>query len=269
MPERELQTSETVNIHERGGLTPAQWVEVLNRIGKPKDEIRAKILDYGTKVISEEFADTGLHYRRFLGRRHWFEIEHLVKFDKMKTPRKFPPWPKIDWIEDRLPLEIRQFARSETMATYTLNDFLHELQRNLRYGRIRVGYFGSPVWVDCGTSIEEDGYLFWDKRSQVWEIKNVVRIAHRQYTGEFGNPPAVSEEKSLVLADKNHILKIFLLDAKQAPNPNQMSPQDLAIRLVDAARINPEKIRNRLKSRIKGLPRYLNSEMFGLLEEEI
>ena len=36
MQERRLQTQEVVDLHERGGLTPAHWQEVVGKIGEPK-----------------------------------------------------------------------------------------------------------------------------------------------------------------------------------------------------------------------------------------
>lgn len=91
MPEREAQTSERVNLDERGGLTPAHWQHVINRIGWRKGEISAKIVNYGQKVISGEFPDAGYHHGRFLGQRHWKEIANLqTKNREMRNLRDGP-----------------------------------------------------------------------------------------------------------------------------------------------------------------------------------
>lgn len=88
MAER-LKSPESINIHERGGLTRKHWEMVIARIGQPKAffnppsaEIIGRISSYAHGVESGMLTDTNFNHRRFLGRRHWEEIGRLhIGFD--------------------------------------------------------------------------------------------------------------------------------------------------------------------------------------------
>lgn len=125
MPEREPQNSERTNIHEHGGLTPEHWREVVDRIGEPKNKTDQKLINYAQKVISGDFPDSGSYHREYLGHRHWLRLSFINTKDKIITPRKLPPWPKISYIVNPTVEEIKSYAKAETKAVYTLDDYFN------------------------------------------------------------------------------------------------------------------------------------------------
>lgn len=118
MAERELATSEAINLHERGGLTQTHWREVIGHAGKYHDEKVRKIVAYGQHVISGRFPDSGFHHRQYLGSRHWRGLP--TGFLTYYYGNRF--------IVNRLAIETSDYAFYESEAIYTLNDYINDLK---------------------------------------------------------------------------------------------------------------------------------------------
>jgi len=250
-PEREPQVSEKVNIHERGGLTPTHWQEVVKRIAQGQwrlGETSAKIVAYAQKVISGEFPDSGFYHRRFLGHRHWRYIAILDTRYKVKTPRRFPPWPKTTWIKNDLPQEIREFARSEQRKTYTLNDYIDDLPEKVSVDSKRSSEY------------EESRDFVWDLKKGRWETRIYSARLARSYN-EYDETSITFEDS----VDINLLLSYFLLTKEEVPNPKHTSPEDMKQILKNAFRSNPVKIQNSLREisqTFRGkVPEYVEEEI--------
>src|SRR3989344_2348763 len=130
MPERELQISEKVNLHERGGLTPAHWQGVVKRL--PSWLRNRELRVYAQKVIEGEFDGTQDHHQEYLGSRHWFDVLRLFEQVEVRTPRKIgiltlPLLTEVDFLATERAREVRNYASIEKTASYTLNDHIDKL----------------------------------------------------------------------------------------------------------------------------------------------
>ena len=225
MPEREPQTSEKVNLYERGGLTPAHWQKVIKRVCKPDyrrfgkpgyDETTAKIVAYATKVISGEFPDSGFHHGRFLGQRHWIVLSGIKTKDKLDTHRKIafidiPFLIKTDFVENQLAEEIREYADLEKGFKYTLDDYLYvntPAAHQYMYDRL------NKIW--CSIDYEEivvpatpGGYL--PATSSDWS----------RYDEHTETVKRVSK-----LTNANPILNLYLLTQDEVDDPLHTSPEE-------------------------------------------
>lgn len=215
MPERELQTSEQVNLHERGGLTPAHWQEVIKRIRDSRDAIAQKVMTYAQKVISGEFPDSGFHHRSFLGRRHWRVLSQIKTKDKLETHGKIafleiPFLIRTEFVDNQLASEITKYADLEKNLHYTLDD-----------------YFNS----------EPFGKYMFDRLNRIWHSLYSYEEVVPATPG--GNLPATSSDwsrydehtetftGSLKLINENPILNLFLLTKDEVQDPLHTPPQEL------------------------------------------
>ena len=242
MPEREPQTSERVNIHERGGLTPEHWQEIMKRIGWRKGEIGAKIVNYGQMVVSGEFPQGNYHHCMYLGRRHWVLISKKTEI-KNTTVTKLLPRTNRNNIRIQLANEAYDFATSEIRRTYTLNDYIQ-----------RLGARISTVW----------GMIEWSNADKVWEA--YINLSRNQairqlLLGRYREGPV---SPKLLLGE-------WLLSENECSDPQHTEPGILLEKLLLVAAQNPREIQNRLKNRLNSLTvsPLFRSQTIGLLEKEI
>jgi len=223
--EREPKTQERIDLHERGGLTPAHWQEAIKRVGKPDyrafgkqgyDETTAKIVAYATKVISGEFPDSGFHHRRFLGQTHWIVLSGIETKDKLDTNRKIafidiPFLIKTDFVENQLAAEVRKYAGLEKSFMCTLDDYL---------------YVNTPA---------AHQYMY-DQLNKIW-----CSIYHEEIVVPAtpgGYLPATSSDWSRYdehtdtvkrfskLTNANSILNLYLLTEEEVHDPLHTSPEE-------------------------------------------
>lgn len=223
MQERRLQTQEVADLHEQGGLTLSHWQEVVERIGEPKNKTEQKLIYYAQKVISGDFPDSGSYHREYLGRRHWQRLSFINTKDKIKTPRKVPPWPKISYIVNPIVEEIKSYAEAETKAVYSLDD-----------------YFNS----------EPFGKYMFDRLNRIWcslySYEEVVPATPGGYLPATSSDWSRYDEHtetftgSLKLIDENPILNLFLLTKDEVQDPLHTPPQELEqiLRSISAEILN-------------------------------
>lgn len=252
MTEFEPRAPRGENLLERGGLTPAHWEEVLQRIGKNKGEVKIKVFAYAHGVISGEFPDTGFHHHKYLGQRHWNVIANLDVTDKVKTPRKFPPWSKTSFVGNELAQQIHAYASEQQETVYTVNDFVYE-RNSLKSFKAGV----QPLNIDWswGTWSASSGFPILDHTDDVEDTiitRDSDRIAKREVMKEW----------------------FFLNHEEAGGDVLHMSPKLLGQWFLALARQHPEEIQNRLRNTHFYTTIYLSKHdtphnPYGILEEEI
>ena len=236
-PDRRPTTPDIAFLQERGGLTPAHWETILWRLPVLLDETTRKIEKYGdTYGLTGQ--DSQLYHRLFLGRRHWDHIAGQdMNYSGIQVDKKFPfvHRPQVD---RQLAQEVRDYARAEGTASYTLDDYIKTLGSGWRID----GEWGQYSDVSWGRD---------DKRWYVFNFHNDTS------NDSIGTPAART------LLDK------WLLTEGNVSNPLDTPPDTLTKKLIEEARINPDKIRDRLKAYTPDLARLHNSPHFGILEKEV
>lgn len=145
MPEREPQTSEQVNLHERGGLTPEHW-QFLSKIKFKDNKINRFASALNRGVINGDIET----HRQYLGQRHWREISNTAEI-KLNSAlyilvRKI--WPD-DYVTTR---QVKGFASREANSYLTLDDFILSRRLNLR----------------INIPDKESQWLMWNEKSSQW-----------------------------------------------------------------------------------------------------
>ena len=286
MKEFTPQTSEEINLHERGGLTPAHWQEVIRMIGKrsldagyekslyerfkrsikdeytnPHNPIPSKIIAYANKVISGEFPDTGFHHRQYLGRRHWKGISSLDTTDIVKEPRRFPPWPKVSQVTNQEAHVAKLFAMSEMSTTFTLNDYTYVLITKLMTTDLPQFYITKD-----GEYMDSHDKIFWSRDS--WMISY-------SYDDRDPDPPVRPG-----IADEASLSYIWLMNSQEAEGDMvHLSPEELSNRLIALGKKEPELVQNRFRAFTRSRSRNADyfvinracrdSKNFGIPEKEV
>ena len=244
MAERPQPTSaqETTPLHERGGLTPKHWEEVVT-LREALGFNGEKIVAYAQKVISGEFPDRGFHHRMYLGQRHWKLLagqnrfkENVIKRDySIRKPFTLPLTriEIVDLASDTFK-EAREYARFEAGKSYTLNDYLPTINNS--------GWIGSE-WVLSGESYG-------------WKHGTPIGFPDYTETINYDNPP-------------ESILSRNLLSFAEVPDPVHTSPETLKAKLLEIVASSPSLIIDRLKARIPELRHLHDSPHFGILEKPI
>jgi len=115
---------ETSPLHERGGLTPEHWQEIIRKINEDRDNhglkdeisnVGEEIVNYGQRVLSTEYPDTGFHHRGILTWRHWNLIRRLSPYNLLTEKRKSLFWESTERVSVHNPVlaEIKDFAEAE------------------------------------------------------------------------------------------------------------------------------------------------------------
>ncbi len=247
MPEREPQISEKVNIHERGGLTPAHWQEVVKRLGEPKDETSEKIVAYAQKVISGEFPDTGFHYKEYLGRRHLSVLERkvIVRTRGLNVlVTRMLNSSKLALLRD-----IENFSKASFFKYETFNDI--------------VGVRQEPFSIHAVNDIH---HLKWSEKDKTWHL--IVEEAEYVYDSDrkriqegwiiFPDPPMRYEYRDIGSAvntsnpDKDRpaiesaLLKCYFLEKDELDDPIHTSPSQLVEILK--TKVPDEVLKERIKN---------------------
>jgi len=128
------------SIHERGGLGPSGWEEVLRNIPQQNDPISTRLRGYGDAAISGKIQDRNFEHRQYLGRRHWKRIEDIFNGPYfIPTVKQGLLWRKTQ--EPGIKNEISDYALLESRASFTLNDYASNLNKSVpivpksRWGR--------------------------------------------------------------------------------------------------------------------------------------
>lgn len=239
MSERKPQTSEQVNIHERGSLTPAHWQEVIKRLPPWRNFAGAtglsetKLYVYAWNVIEGEFAGTQDHHQEYLGSRHWSNVLAIFEQVEVRTPRKIgiftlPLLTEVDLLATERAKEVKNYASLEKNARYTLNDYVFGLHLGVLCPYNWWDYYEPHIYSTDAYYIDEysDSRLTSGRPSEIWLKSNKERID-----------------------DENELLRIWLLTKEEVKNlkdPLRTSPQALEIILRD--RIPVEVLNQRLRA---------------------
>lgn len=229
-------------LQERGGLTIPHWQEIVRRIGEPKDPIRTKVVGYGQEVMAGELPDSGFHHREYLGRRHWQSIANLGTVDKIRIPRKLPPWPKTIYRENELAREAREYAALEEQTIFTLDDHLDinlrvfrniNREKNMYWYRRHTFYHKS---YQGQLDIPDDLYEFHASTGRWYIIETKVKEVPET---PGGNLPATSSNweyydggievgrEPRLITDEGQILNPWLLTKVDVQDPLHRSPKEL------------------------------------------
>lgn len=263
MQERETQAPEQVNLHERGGLTPEYWQEVISRVARNKGEIPEKVVAYGRKVLSGEFPDSGFHHREFLGRKHWEIIKGLPVRNSIKVPRSFPLLPpKSVEVDNPIMVETVAFARAEARNSYTLSDYIVRPPMNTFVHQNTTGIYeldDEDVWkfpytVKFTTSHEEEIF----EAGHYFKTGHIVETDYEYQEFQVASPRFY--ERWLFSDDE---FSSFIGDKKR------ISDFEMAEELERRALLDPEKYRERLKAVTPFLAHIHDSPHFGILETPI
>lgn len=203
MQERETQAPEQVHLHERGGLTPAHWQEVLDLLAIYDNPTRAKITHYGQAVINGEVEDHNFNHRNYLGHRHWDEIASSLRHQKNTSP---------------IAKEVEIYAILERSVSFSLDDFFDRHKR--RYG------VGVSYKRDIGSIRRED--LVWSNNT--WRLQ-VEKTYYPPYDPDCDPGPApdpvLSKKEKSKRAATQTLLHHWLLNKKEVHDPLHTSPEQL------------------------------------------
>src|SRR3989344_5911367 len=221
MPEREPQIPERIDLHERGGLTPAHWQEVIKRLPPWRNlagttgRTDTKLYEYAWNVIEGEFAGTQGHHQEYLGSRHWSNVLSLFKQVEVRIPRKIgiltlPLLTEVDFLATERASEVRNYASIEKTASYTLNDHIYNL-------KLSSDIFGFQWWNYYEPYIYSTDAYYIDKYSD-----------HRLPSGR---PSAIwLKSNKERINDENELLRVWLLtkeDTKNFKDPLRTDPHAL------------------------------------------
>lgn len=215
MAER-LRSQDTVNLHERGGLTADDWREVITLVGEPSsgDDIAIKIVTYAQNVINGKFPNKGFHHRDYLGNGHWRRIGRTRSSTlETSTPRRFLPGDKTILITNPKVRLIKLFAGFELQSDPTANDIVRY------YYSTSKGQPRGLVWVAEDHS--------WHRTTQKY-----VKTEQTGVSDQYGTPTADIYETILLGRANNEvhgpkILEATLLTLDEVGNPVSKSEEEL------------------------------------------
>src|SRR3989344_2684632 len=228
MAEREYQNPETVNIHERGGLTQAHWEVVLNTF---KEQGRAPwIVQYAQAAIDGRILDTNYELRNFLGANVWAGLEdHLGSYHYQNRDRQDIPDVLLKVEETML------YAFLEKQFSQTLSDFLYPGtprgsikwdELNKRWSKtVTVGGRGSVSYITGDIGHGEQPVPVYSKDYEPGELRNVAATQEDFY---------------------DHYFDYYLLKRDEVPNIRHTSPAELVSLARQIAEKDVEKIKNRI-----------------------
>lgn len=200
MTER-LQTSEEINIHERGGLTPEIWQRLLSILPESSKEAA-----YAKAVITGDLNDVHFTHRQYLGRRHWQNISNLVK----ESPEAFN--------NPRLATQIGLYADIEKGMVTTFDDVLDIIERESKY-----------YWIDRGK-------LRWGNNTGAWRYHYIEAVGSwGNPRDEYDTTDYAIYEDRVRDIEEGHYLAPHLIRAswllreEDCKDPIHTSPEDLAL----------------------------------------
>ena len=252
-------------LYEQGGLTPAHWREVLDRLidqrRKQHDDILGRAELYATAVISGVLPSTDFHHRSYLGRRSWQLVAGLQITDKYRLPTVMHLVPSRVLPKNPIMLEIVNFAKKEYDSSFTLEDYLH-------YYRLTEPHVWAyrltddVVWEkDIGRKYEHvPGPSKWEHDTGHWF----------EYPGE-SIPVHLPE---FIRCEDQKFYKRWLLTEDELTSnidefPKEFKYFDFVTHLRKIAELKPATISARLQLRTPNLAHIHDSPHFGIVEKPI
>lgn len=233
MLEKEPQAPEQVDIHERGGLrlTKDHWKELLRKKTPWRHFVthQVKVCRYASKVMNGDCSGTKEDHRQYLGSRHWRD---LLKAFSTKDFTIIPyrigkiPLPLIGrnaYVDNKIAVEVKDYALEESKSIQTLNDHYCELYDN-NFGFMWVPHEESDVssgeWMYFQTIKKE-------VRIPVWHSKYDLE---EEYAGikELDRPTEIRYKKvQTVVCDEEPLLNTWLLTSNEVEDPLHKGPFEL------------------------------------------
>lgn len=256
MVEQRPHIPEAADLHEHDGLTPAHWEEVLKRTAGLKDPITKKIRAFAEKIVDGEDLDP----KRFLGRRHWQSIAGLDP-GKVREQRNLRlGYRTVSVKSSEHADQVREHARKAADLSFTLNDYL-DSKPSLRLERGDSFEVGPFVGVDLD---HKGGIIYWDKNRDRW-VASLSGSWSQRYGPEYYDYAMVPlQTKPEDLIEKWLLTPQDLLSQKSMPSPSKLEEM-----IINQARLDPEKIKTRLKGQTSELSHLHENPTFGILEAEL
>lgn len=236
MPEWEPQTPEKVNIHERGGLTPAHWTEIFNLLSKNYRNLRSKdqklakdIFGYAKSVVAGKIIDKDFQNRNSLDARHWSMVESEFCLESpfmARSLRQHVLLERSDGPVLKLHQEIYLFAICESLHSVNFDALINKITNHCKDNFITID-LPSEKQGDVGYSLR------WSNDDQAWHrIKYELTRHTYGASSETTDLGEVSEEYDKSIHDH------WLLTPNEVSNPIHTSPQNLVVSLRELAESN-------------------------------